>query len=224
MKGRAKPPATQGKFPDSFSTGATVLVASAGDPSKTAVAIRLLSRYGQSSDKAFVVTTTEGVSETIETIDERSSETETPALEFVDTTSTQPSVPAIYDETPVILTPSPGSLERIVVALAELSESNPPADGNRHLVVRSLTPMLESTSTAEVCTVLDRITGLRSPGGLCLFGIDYTAHDEATIETVAEQVDGVLWVTQNDSDTVQFEYQQTKASAGPILQSRGSDE
>jgi hypothetical protein len=207
-------------FPDSFSTGVTVLIATAGEPSQAAVDIQALCAFGNPSDRALVVTTTESVTETLETFDHVCVDSERPALSFVETTSTQPSVPAIYDETPIILTPSPGDLERIVVALAELSEDTLPVTGNRHLVVRSLTPMLESTSTSQVCTVLERITGLRSGNGLCLFGLDYTAHDESTLETIVEQVDGVLWVTQEDSDSIQLEYRPTRGSKRQMIHER----
>lgn len=204
-------------FPESFSAGATVLIATAGEPSQAAVDIRALCAFGDPSDRALVVTTTKSATETMETFSHFCADSERPALGFVETTSTHPSVPAIYDETPVILTPSPGDLERIVVALAELSEDSPPTAGNRHLVVRSLTPMLESTSTSHVCTVLERITGLRSGGGLCLFGLDYTAHDEATLETIAEQVDGVLWVTRDDPDSLNLEYRPTRATRRQVV-------
>lgn len=199
-------------FPERFSAGATVLVATAGNPSQTAVDIRALCAFGTPSDRALLVTTSKSATETMETFATLCTDSERPALGFVETTSTDPSVPAIYDETPVILTPSPGDLERIVVALAELSADTPPATGNRHLVVRSLTPMLESTSNSQMGAVLERISGLRSEGGLCLFGIDYTAHDEATLDAVAKQVDGILWVTRDDSDSLQLEYRPTRGT------------
>lgn len=214
-------PANRDPFPEGFSAGASVLVASAGDPSQHAVDIRALCRYGSSTDRALIVTTTVNAEQTTETIAHFCSETERPALGFVETTSNQPSVAAIYDETPVQLTPSPGDLERLVVALTELSTDSPPTDRERHLIVRSVTPLLEAASTVRVCRVLERISGLRTEGGLCLWGIDYTAHDEETMAAVTERVDGVLWVTQGDPDKLQLEY---KPSRGPAIPSGRTDE
>ncbi len=197
-------------FPGGLSVGSTVLVASADEPSRYAVDLRALCRYGRPDDTALVVATTESADRTIETYDRVCSESERPSLGIVDTTSEQQSVAALYDETPVIFTPSPEDLERLTLALSDLSNDNPPSNGNQHLLVRSLTPILETTPVSRVCTVLERIIGLRSGDGLCLLGFDYTAHDEETVEAISEQVDGVLWVTQTSSDRVELEYRQSR--------------
>lgn len=222
MNGTPEELATDVTFPDRFSTGATVLLASAGDPAKYAVDLHALCQYGNASDRALVVTTTESATETMAAFDRVCPESKRPSLGFVDTTSNQPSVSAIYDETPIILTPSPGDLERLVVALADLSEEKPPAQGERHLAIRSLTPILQSTSTTHVCAVLERIGGLRSGGGLCLFGLDYTAHDEETIEAVSQHVDAVLWITRDASDTIQLDYRPARGSSVRPLHHRNT--
>lgn len=195
-------------FPGGLSAGSTVLVASAGDLSQYAVDLRALCQYGQADDTALVVTTTESADRTIETYGRLCSESNRPSLGLVDTTSERQSIAAPYDETPVIFTPSPGDLERLTLALSDLSNDLSPSNGNRHLLVRSLTPILETTSVARVSTVLEQITDLRSGTGLCLLGFDYTAHDEKTMEALAEQVDGVLWVAQPSPDRISFEYRQ----------------
>jgi KaiC/GvpD/RAD55 family RecA-like ATPase len=197
-------------FPEHLGRGSTVLVASAGDPTRHAVSLRILCAQGDAGDTALVVTTTESADRTIavyETIDDA---TERPSLGIVDTTSEHQSISAPYGETPVVFTPSPGDHERLVMALSELSQRTRPTSGARHLVVRSLTPILEASSATRVRTVFERITGLRSETGLGLLGIDYTAHDEATIETVADLVDGVLWVTHPDPSRLAFDYQPTR--------------
>lgn len=193
-------------FPDGLTTGATVLVASAGDPLQYAVDLRVLCKYGNADDTALVVTMTESANQTMEIYERLCPESNRPSLGFVDTTSKQPSASALYGETPIVFTPSPGDIERLVLALSELSGNSSPSNGVRHLVVRSLTPILRTTSIARVRTVLEQITGLRSETGLCLLGLDYTAHDEETMAAVVEQVDGILWVTQISSDRLKFEY------------------
>jgi hypothetical protein len=194
-------------FPDSLSGGSTVLVATAGDPSRPAVGLRILSSQGTAEDTAFVVTTTESADRTIAVYDRLGGDTGRPSISIVDTGSAQQSVSALYGETRVVYTPSPGDLERLVMALSDLADSSAPSDGARHLVIRSLTPILEASSTTRVRTVLERITGLRSESGLCLLGIDYTAHDEETMGVIVELVDGVLWVTQPSPDRLAFDYQ-----------------
>jgi hypothetical protein len=194
-------------LPDNLGGGSTVLVASAGDPSQYAVSLRILCAQGTAKDTAFVVTTTESADRTIEVYDGLGVDSERPSPAIVDTVSVQQSVSALYDEMPVVFTPSASDLERLVMALSNLVETTPPTRGARHLVVRSLTPILEATAVEQLSTVLDRITGLRSETGLALLGIDYTAHDEETMTAITDLVDGVLWVTQPAPDHLAFDYQ-----------------
>lgn len=206
-------------LPGSLSGGTTVLVASAGDPARYAVTLRVLRARGTDADTAFVITTTESADRTIGTYEEIGSGADRPSLGLVDTTSEQQSVSALYGETPIVFTPSPGDLERLVLALSDLSENTSSSNGARHLVVRSLTPILSTAPTARVRTVLERITGLRSETGLGLIGLDYTAHDEETIRALADLVDGVLWVTPPSPNRLAFEYQPTRGRYRPSVMS-----
>lgn len=192
-------------LPETLASGQTLLVACPDAPAPYAVDLRALCTYGSADDTSLVVTTTESAERTIETYERLCPAADRGSLKLVDTTSEQ-YLTAVYDETPVICTPSPDDLERLVIGLSDLTEENPPAGSSRHLVVRSLTPLLESTSTDRVCTVLDRITGLRSEDGFCFLGIDYTAHDRATLNAVSEQVDGVLWATRSSAEGLDVEY------------------
>lgn len=196
-------------FPDDFARGVTVLVASAGDPTRYAIDLRALCEYGGNRDTGLVVTTTRSADTTLETYENVCPESDRAALGFVDTTARHPAVPALYGDASTIYIPSPGDLERLVLALSNLSENMPPSSGTRHLVIRSLTPILDVTPASRVSTVLERITGLRTQSGLCILGIDYTAHEQETLATIAKQADGVLWVTESGSNTLAFDYQTT---------------
>lgn len=199
-----------GSFPDSLTTGKTVLIATAGNPSRSFADLHVLCQYGHAIDTALVVTTTERADHTIESYENLCPRSDRPSLKLVDTVSKRQSVSALYEETPVIFTPSPGDLERLLLAVSDLSENCSPIAGARHLVIRSLTPLLKTSPTTRVCTVLERITGLRSETGLCLLGFDYTAHSEETMEAIAEHVDGILWVAQPCSGQLEFVYHPAK--------------
>lgn len=194
-------------YPDNFTRGSTVLIASAGNPSEYALDLHALSTFGEADDTALIVTTTGSADDTIETYDRLCPDENCPRLKLVDTTTEQQSVSALYEETPVVFTPSPDDLERLILALSELSGATPPRDGARHLAIRSLTPILDTTPTDRVCRVLERIQGLRSPTGLCLIGFDYTAHDQETLRALASEADGVLWVSQATDGRIEVEYQ-----------------
>lgn len=197
--------------------GGTVLLASAGDPTQYAVDLRAICEYGTAADAAFVVTMTESAERTLEAYEQLDSG-DSPSVGLVDTTADQPSVSAIYGEQPVIFTPSPGDLERLVLALSNLLGYRSLEKETRHLVVRSLTPILEAAGTSRVRTVLEQLTDVSSQSGLCLLGIDYTRHDEETITALAEQVDGILWITQTESEQLEFEYQPARSRYTQVLQ------
>lgn len=192
--------------PDGLAPGSTVLVASVGDPTESEQCFQVLSRLAAPEDTALVVTTTESAETTIENI-ESVFDTETrPSFSVVDTESRQQSISADYRGVPTVFTPSPGDLERMVVALRQLSGADPPATGDRHLVVRSLTPIIEHVPIDQLCTVLDQIAGIRTSRGLTLFGVDEIAHDDETIRALTGCVDGVLWVTVAAGGTLEVTY------------------
>ncbi|MFC4407933.1 DUF7504 family protein [Haloarchaeobius iranensis] len=211
-------------LPESLSGGSTVLVATTGDPSQHAVCLRILCAQGTEEDTAFVVTTRESANRTIAVYNCLGGETGQPSISIVDTVSEQQSISALYGETHVVFTPSPGDLERLVMALSDLSDSSVPSNRAHHLLIRSLTPVLKATSATHVGTVLERITGLRSESGLCLLGIDYTAHDEETMAAIAPLVDGVLWVTQPSPDRLAFDYQPTRGRHSRSVLDDGTDD
>lgn len=203
------------QLPRRIADDATVLVATQGDPSRFAVGLRILDTFGTGADGAFVVTTTRSDETTLDVYETISDDGDRPALGMVDTSSEHQSISALYDEVPVVFTPSSSDIEHLVLALSELAEKVPAPDGDRHLLVRSLTPILAATSTDRVRTVLDRIAGIRSEGGSSLLGIDYTAHDEETVQSVASHADGILWVDRAGSDQLTVEYQPTRSRRGP---------
>lgn len=193
-------------LPGALADGATILVVGAFDPAGPAIPLRLLSQYGRSDDVAPIVTTIASADETIATWRRVSVEGSRPSIGVVDTTSEEQSLAATYGEFPTFFTPSSGDLERIVMALSELSGETRPFGGSRHLVFRSLTPILQEASTEQVCRVLERIGGLRTGSGLGLFGVDITAHDGATLTALADTVDGVVWIDRTNDGGFESEF------------------
>lgn len=194
-------------LPERVGDGATILVATAGTASRHDICLELLYQRGTAADYALVVTTAESAQTTLDRYRSLAGNRNGPVLRIVDTVSEGQSVSALYGETPVVFTPDVGDLERLVIALSDLAGEAIPTEGSRHLVIRSLTPILDAVPVDRLCTVLERIVELRTGEGLCLLGIDYTAHDEATMQTVAAQTDGILWVTEPEPDRLEFAYE-----------------
>ncbi|UPV77146.1 hypothetical protein M0R89_23160 (plasmid) [Halorussus limi] len=197
-------------FPEVLADGTTVLVAGTIDPTAYALCLRALCHYSRSADTSVVVTATENASQTISRYERVCPTSDPSKLRLVDMASKQ-YISAPYEDTPTISIPTPDDLERLVLAISELAEISGSITGQRHIVIRSLSPILASTPVKRVSTVLSRISGIRTPAGLGLFGLDYTAHDEETMRELARCVDGILWITKRPDDQIEFELRSTRA-------------
>lgn len=197
-------------LPEILGSGTTVLIASTLDPSSYAVGLRALCQFSQQDDTGVIVTTIESAERTLDVFQSICPPESRPSIGVVDATSEQQFVTAVYGETPVVFTPS--DLERMVMGLSELTAERLEPGETRHLIVRSLTPILADTEIDAVCNVIDRIGGLRSERGLSLFGLDYTRHDETTLKQLATHVEHILWVSEVESGLA-FELQSTSRLA-----------
>lgn len=204
-----RPVVARESLPNTLADGCTLLVACPGNPAHSAFGLQALAHRVAEDDTVVLVTTTESATRTVETYEHYASDAPDANLGVVDTASEVQSLDAVYGEVPTIFTPAPGDLERLTIALSDLTDAPLAPDTDRHLVVRSLTPILESTPTERVRTVLERITGLRTDGGVCLLGVDYTAHDRSTLDDIATSTDGVVWLSRSTPDRLDVEYEPT---------------
>lgn len=193
-----------GEIVDALSPPTTLLVAGSVDPAEYALDLRLLSRAGNPDDTAFVVATT-GSREDVLAHTRGTDAAGMRSLAVVDTVSEDQYLTAPYADVPTVFMPSADDLERVVIGLSDLTGTVVPATGTRHLVVRSLTPMIEGATTGRVCRLLERTEGLRTGDGLGIFGIDFTAHDEETMQELTSVVDRLLWVSEDSDGRLQFE-------------------
>lgn len=205
------PESTPEVFPDAIADGST-LVCCGFDPTKHALGLRALRRFGAAGDSAVVVTTERGVEATVADYTELD-DGGSPAISVVDMVSEGQSIEATYGDVPTIFTPSVGDTERLVIALSELT-SPTPIETDRHLLVRSLSPILETAAADQVGDVVERISGLRTQGGLALFGLDYTRHSERTVTQIASSVDRVLWVSRGADGAFSADLRSTRAIRG----------
>lgn len=190
---------------DAISAPTTMLVAGTVDPTEYALSLRLLSHAGSSDDTAIVVTTTEGCDEVVAHTRDVEDAGGIPSLAVVDTVSEDQYLTAPYADIPAVYMPSAGDLERVVIGLSDLTGTVVPSTGTRHFIIRSLTPMIEGATVERVCRLLERIKGLRVGDGLGIFGIDFTAHDDQTMNELTTVVDHLLWVSEDTDGRLQFE-------------------
>jgi len=184
-----------------------VLVAGDVNPAEHGLCLRALCQYGSGADRGIAVTTTASASETVDRYDSVRPAADGPALSLVDTVSEGQYVVSTYDEVPVVYIPGPADVEWLVIAISELTDGRS-TTSSRHLLVRSVTPLLQNAPLDLVTSVLDRVTGVRSGGGISLLGVDYRSHDEATIDALLDHVDRVLWVRRPRPDRLDFEWRE----------------
>lgn len=189
-------------FPSELSPNATILVTGSVDPARYGIGLRALCRYGSVGDSGLVVTTTDSADQTRRSFENVCEKSEELPLGIVDTTSQHQYVNQLYGVHPTVHIPTPGDLEKLVVALSDLGRNSSLPDGTHHLVVRSLTPILEGASTAHVFAVLDRLSQCRTKGGHCFLGVTSVEHDAKLIDELVERVDGVLSVTKAPENRV----------------------
>lgn len=202
-----RPSATPGvgernvSLPESITTPATYLVAGPVDPAEHALCLHALAQYSSPEDAALVVSTTESAQTTIDRFRSIPSRDARPTIGLIDAVSRRQYIPALYEDVPTVYTPSPRDLERLVLAMSELTETIVPA-GARHLVIQSLTPSFSKTNVDNVCNFLDRVTGLRSSDGLGLVGLTLASHEDHVVAQLLQRVDGVLWVTERSNGSL----------------------
>nr|WP_126663559.1 hypothetical protein [Haloterrigena salifodinae] len=130
-------------------------------------------------------------------------------LEIIDTTADE-HLEALYQENPIISIPRSGDLTQVTLALWDLEESFSKTHPT-HVVLRSLTPILNDSSIEGVRNVLENvIEHQRSRSCLTIFSVEYTEHSEPTMAAPESLVDGVVWVEQTSNDELQLDYHRTR--------------
>lgn len=201
----------------------TILIAGPEPPARHGVGLRVLCQNGDADETALVVTTLTGSEQTVHDYSRLCNEDLCPSLRLVDTTADYPSGRRSYKQRPVVFVPGAEDIERVVVALSDLTDTRSGAGVTRHLLIDSLTPVLRTAPTGSVCRMVSRVADIRSGGGHCLFGLDYTAHSAETMAAVTAHVDGILWVTQSE-ETVALGYRPARRRHPPAHQEAAVDD
>lgn len=200
-------------LPNAVRPGGQILLACTEDPAAANIGIDLLTHYTSTGDHSVVVTTQADAESVLSVFEKIAGDTDHSSLSVLDSSGTKPAASDLYRAVPIVRIPSPINLERLVTGLAEITGQSRPHSGNRSLLVRSLTPLLERDSVERVLPIVDRIGGICSGTGLSLFGLDYTAHDEGTVNQLANRMDGVLWISKPSADGYAVEYRQNRDRA-----------
>ncbi|PSQ46958.1 hypothetical protein BRD15_07975 [Halobacteriales archaeon SW_6_65_15] len=196
----------------SLRAGQTLLIAESGDLRRHAVDLRLLAARSDPAEGAAFVTTETGSKATLEAYESLDAEESSAVLGVVDAVSHDQNLPASYRETPVSHVAGPHDLARLSVAVGDLLGSSEREDRRRHLVVQSLTPLLETSDSDVVERFIRRTTHSAFVDGFSILRLDFTAHDERTLKRVRNLADVLLWVEESPDGALDFEVEQMSPS------------
>ncbi len=187
------------ELPDELPDGSSILVAKPASLSDYALTLRVSDRYADPDDCRLILTTAVGAARTIdqhESVVTGSAERRFGVVDASD--GHQPSAP--FQEHPTVSLPNPSELTRIVLALQQLESTLSKDCATINVVVRSLSPILEGTRLEPVTRVVEQlIDRQRAAGGIAVFGLEYTRHDNRTMTALRDRVDAVVWVEDTPS-------------------------
>lgn len=208
---------TTERLPDlpALPAGRTLLIAESGNLEPHNLDLRLAAARSDPSESAVFVTTetdAERMVRRYRSADDDVSET----LGVVDTVSEGQSLPATYRETPTVYVPGPHEVARVAVALADVTRPFSHRVRRRHLVFQSLTPLLDEVDPEVVARFVRRATRAPTIDGFSIFRVDFTAHDEATMERLRDLADLVLWVEESPDGALDCELERSPGPRGSI--------
>lgn len=198
-------------IPDTISDDSTICIAKPAPLTEYAVPLRITDRYTAANDCRIIVTSSVSAEETIQ---QQKSLTHTAAsrIGVVDMTAGE-HLESLYQENPTISIPRPGELSQLAIAVWDLHEALSTSCSKTHVILRSLTPILDEEPLERVTNVLERlIRRQRSSSSLTVFSIEYTEHDEATIAAFKDLADGIVWVEQAGDRNLRLDYRRVRPS------------
>ncbi len=192
--------------------GRTLVIAESGDLERYNLDLRLARRRSTPGESAVLVTTETDAEWMVRRYRSVTDGEPADSLGVVDTVSGDQNLPATYAETPTAYVPGPHEIERLSMALGDVTLPRSREVRRRHLVFQSLTPLLESVDSGVVTRFVRRTTEeSRTIDGFSIFRIDFTAHDDATMARVRELADLLLWVEESASGRLDFELEHVRS-------------
>jgi KaiC/GvpD/RAD55 family RecA-like ATPase len=188
--------------------GTSLLIAGPPMSGKRQIGLDVLAAGSAVGDGAIVVTTKDDAERILENFHSSAGDVDADAANFgvVDCVSRQQGVEELTDAR-VRYVSSPEDMTGIGIEFSELLEefhANRGLEGNR-VLFHSITALLLYSNPETVFRFLHVFTGrIRSVGGLGVFVIESTVHDDQTMGTIQQLFDGVIEVTENAEPDVRL--------------------
>jgi KaiC/GvpD/RAD55 family RecA-like ATPase len=187
-------------------SGSNLLVSGPPLTGKRALSLDVLAHGTRNGEGAIVVTTKDGADRVLSDFGKRISYEGKPVA-VVDCVTRQQGVGEIRDDDRIKYTSSPVDMTGIGIKLSEFlqafyEERN--IERNR-IMLHSLSTLLMYADLQTVFRFLHVFTGrIQSVGGLGLFAIDASAHDDRTMNTLKQLFDGIVTTSEDAEPTVRL--------------------
>ena len=174
--------------------GTNLLLSGPALTGKKGFAFDVLASGIRNGDGAVVVSNTDGAKRVFEDLGERVDYADHPVA-VVDCVTRQQGVNEVRDDTQVRYTSSPVDMTGVGIKFSEILEEFYEKQGveRNRVFLDSLSTLLMYSDLQTVFRFLHVFTGrVQSVGGLGLYAIDSSAHDEKTMNTLKQLFDGLI--------------------------------
>ena len=188
--------------------GTNILITGPPLSGKRSVCLDVLSAGASDGEGAIVVSTQDGAERVLGAFEERNLlDGERPPLAVIDCVSRQQGVNELFDDDRVGYTSSPVDLTGIGIQFSEFLQTfyaDRGVERNR-VLLHSLSTLLMYADLQTVFRFLHVFTGrVQSVGGLGLYTIDSTAHDDQAMNTVRQLFDGIVTTREDGEPSVRL--------------------
>ncbi|EJN61387.1 RAD55 family ATPase [Halogranum rubrum] len=193
-------------FDDEVAPGTNILVTGAPLTGKRALALDVLAEGTRRGDSSIIVTTKDSGKRILTDYATRTAYEGRPVA-VVDCVTRQQGVNDLRDDDRVKYTSSPVDMTGIGIKLSEFLQAFYQEQGieRNRIMVHSLSTLLMYSDLQTVFRFLHVFTGrIQSVGGLGLFCIDSTAHDDRTMNTLKQLFDGIITTYEDEEPSIRL--------------------
>ncbi|SFL15314.1 RecA-superfamily ATPase, KaiC/GvpD/RAD55 family [Halogranum rubrum] len=186
--------------------GTNILVTGAPLTGKRALALDVLAEGTRKGDSSIIVTTKDSGKRILNDYATRTAYEGRPVA-VVDCVTRQQGVNDLRDDDRVKYTSSPVDMTGIGIKLSEFLQAFYQEQGieRNRIMVHSLSTLLMYSDLQTVFRFLHVFTGrIQSVGGLGLFCIDSTAHDDRTMNTLKQLFDGIITTYEDEESSIRL--------------------
>lgn len=186
--------------------GTNLMVSGPPLTGKRSLSMDVLASGTEQGDGAIIVTTKDNAERVLSDYADRI-DYEGEPVAVVDCVTNQQGVTDVRDDERIKYASSPVDMTGIGIKISEFLQLFYQEQGieQNRVMVHSLSTLLMYSDPQTVFRFLHVFTGrIQSVGGLGLFSIDATAHDEQTMNTIKQLFDGVVTTREDDDPSIQL--------------------